>query len=163
MSTSNPPQTPQTAPIQSISDCTITNDSISSVGLTSPVERAHRTPEKPSFLSSGLPKTPERVVVRVQNKDTVDDEYDTDNEIGPFYDQVIDEGELVPYENELSDMAPPIAETTGMPDPSPSDDPTPVLPIATSNMIPQSINDGSVVPVQLAMSEEDIDKMKMRS
>ena len=91
MSTSNPPQTPQTAPIQFIPDCTITNDSISSVGLTSPVERAHRTPEKPSFLSSGLPKTPKRVVVRVQNKDTVDDEYDTDNEIGPFYDQVIDE------------------------------------------------------------------------
>ena len=163
MASSNPPQTPQTAPIQSIPERTTTNDSISSVGLTSPIERARTTPEKPSFLSSGMPKTPERVVVRVQNRDSVDNEYDTDNEIGPFYDQVIDEGELVPFENELSDMAPPIAETTGMPAPSPTDVPNPDLPITTTvdgDITTPIINDVSEAPAQPALSEEDVDKMK---
>ena len=129
MASSNPPQTPQTAPIQSIPERTTTNDSISSIGLTSPIERARRTADKPSFLASGMLKTPERAVVCVQNRDKVDDEYDTDNEIGPFYDQVIDDGELIPFENELSDMAPPIAETTGMPAPSPTNVPNPAMPI----------------------------------
>ena len=35
------------------------------------------------------------MIVHVQNSDDVDEEYDTENEIGPFFDQVMDEGELM--------------------------------------------------------------------
>ena len=38
------------------------------------------------------------LVVSVHNSEDVDKDYDTDNEIGPFYDQVVDEGELVEAE-----------------------------------------------------------------
>ena len=42
------------------------------------------------------------MIVHVQNSDDVDKEYDTDNEIGPFFDQVMDEGELMIQEQPLN-------------------------------------------------------------
>ena len=101
MSTPNQPNTPSNLSFQSIPFTQSTNDNISSVGLASPVELATTTPQRPSFLSSGIPKTPEQVVVAVNNSEDVDEDYDTDNEIGPFYDQVVDEGELVEVEEQL--------------------------------------------------------------
>ena len=79
-----------------------TNESISSVGLASLVNLNNQTPEKPSFLSSGIPKTPKQVIVHVQNSDDVDEEYHTDNEIGPFFDQLMDEGEMIIQEQPLN-------------------------------------------------------------
>ena len=35
------------------------------------------------------------MIVHVQNSDDADEEYDTDNAIGPFFDHVMDEGELM--------------------------------------------------------------------
>ena len=42
------------------------------------------------------------MIVHVQNSDDVDEEYDTDNEIGPFFDQVMNEGELTIQERPLN-------------------------------------------------------------
>ena len=71
----------------------------------------NQTPEKPSFLLSGITKTPEQVIVQVQNSDDADEEYDTDNEIGLFFDQVMDEGELMIQEQPLNST---LAEITAL-------------------------------------------------
>ena len=42
------------------------------------------------------------MIVHVQNSDDVDEEYDTENEIGPFFNQVMDEGELMIQEQPLN-------------------------------------------------------------
>ena len=42
------------------------------------------------------------MIVHVKNSDDVDEEYDTDNEIGPLFDQVMDEGELMIQEQPLN-------------------------------------------------------------
>ena len=67
------PKTSSTAPIQYIALTQTTNDSISSVGLVYLVNLNNQTPEKPSFLSSGIPKTPKQVILHVQNSDDVDE------------------------------------------------------------------------------------------
>ena len=140
MSTPNQPNTPANLSIQSIPFTLSTNDNISSVGLASPVELATRTPPRPSFLSSGIPKTPEQVVVSVNNSEDVDEDYDTDNEIGPFYDQVVDEGELVGFEEQLCSAPVTISTsttTTGTtPSIPPSNDPNVREPLASSTSAP---------------------------
>ena len=78
------------------------NNSISSVGLESLVNLNNQTSEKHSFLSLRIPKTPEQVILYVQNSDDVDEEYDIDNEICPFVDQVMYESELTIQEQPLN-------------------------------------------------------------
>jgi hypothetical protein len=144
MSTPNGPNTPSNLSFQSIPFTQATNDSISSVGLTSPVDVVTRTPQKASFLASGIPRTPEQVVVRVQNAADVNEEYDTDNEIGPFYDQVEDEGELEEEEEPLESVEvtlPTITLTTPTtPTVPPCSDPsTQVVQNVAESLVPQPI------------------------
>ena len=89
------PKTPSTSPIKSIDLTKTTNDSISGVGMEYLVNLNNLTPEQPSFLTSCIPKKNEQVIVHVQNSDYGDEEYYTDNEIGPCFYQVMDEGELM--------------------------------------------------------------------
>ena len=42
------------------------------------------------------------MIVHVKNSDDVDEDYDIDNEIGPFFDQVMDEDELMIQEQPLN-------------------------------------------------------------
>ena len=67
------------------------------------------------------------MIVHVQNSDDVDEDYDIDNEIGPLFDQVMDEGELMiqkqPYNSttvEIIALSPQHSMNTTLP---PSNDP----------------------------------------
>ena len=168
MSTPNQPNTPANLSIQSIPFTLSTNDNISSVGLASPVELATRTPPRPSFLSSGIPKTPEQVVVSVNNSEDVDEDYDTDNEIGPFYDQVVDEGELVGFEEQLCSAPVTISTsttTTGTtPSIPPSNDPNVREPLASSTSAPAAPTAPTTPPTTPTippLALDDVSKLKV--
>ena len=67
------------------------------------------------------------MIVHVQNSDDVDKEYDTYNDIGPFFDQVMDEGEFMIQEQpsnstpvEITALSPQHAMNPTLP---PSNDP----------------------------------------
>ena len=85
MPTSNQLNTLPNTSFNTIPFTQITNNSISSIRASSPVDLATRIPHRPSFLSSGIPKTPKQVVVLVYNSEDIDEDYDTDNEISLFY------------------------------------------------------------------------------
>jgi hypothetical protein len=168
MSTSNQPSTPPNSSFNTIPFTQTTNDSISSVKASYPVDLATRTPHRPSFLSSGIPKTPEQVVVSVHNSEDVDEDYDTDNEIGPFYDQVVEEGELVETEEELHSAPVTISTSTTTtainPTIPPTDDPSirgPLIPQPTdqvsSTCTPTNTSTAPTAPLAL----DDISKMKV--
>jgi hypothetical protein len=144
MSTSNEPITPTNLSFPSIPLTQNTNDSISSVGLTSPVDVATKTQQKPSFLSSGIPLTPEKVLVTVQNEANLDEEYDTENEIGPFFDQVEDEGDLEFEEEPL--------ESTELTVPTVS-----VPTVSTLN----ECNSQVIIPEQASLDINSVCQMKM--
>ena len=61
-------------------------------------------------VPGGFTKTPKKVIVHVQKSDDVDEQYDTDNEIGPFFDQVMDQGELMIQEKPLNSTPVEISE-----------------------------------------------------
>ena len=50
----------------------------------------------------GYSKITEQVIVHVQNSDDVNEEYDIDNEIFPFFYQLMEEGEFMNQEQPLN-------------------------------------------------------------
>ena len=81
------------------------------------------------------------MIVHVQNSDDADEEYDTSNEIGPLFDQVMDEGELMIQEQplnstlvEITALAPQHAMNHTLP---PSNDPN--MFVSFINTAPQQI------------------------
>ena len=165
MSTSNEPNAPPNISFGSIPLTQTTYEDVSSVGLTSPVDLATRTPPNPSFLSSGIPKTPEQAAVSVVDCADVDECYDTDHEIGPFYDQVMDEVDLEEEEVPLRSMpeSNPTITTPTINNPTipPGVDPISREPTSTNLNASPSTNSAPNEPTAPSLSVEDVDKLKV--